>query len=161
MTVKQKKVFLVTGSIIALLILVIIASVHFIALNNYKPRIEAAASDALKMDFRVKGKLGIVLFPDFGVSLENVFVKNRGVDFISANQVRIGLKVIPIIIRREIQISKFELIKPSFYIEKDESGKFNFEQAGQKSRKQKEFPAALLKVGKFLIYIKRWSCLFG
>lgn len=151
MTVKQKKVFLVTGSIIALLIVVIIASVHFIDLNNYKPRIEAAASDALKMDFRVKGKIGIVLFPDFGVSLENVFVKNRGVDFISANQVRIGLKVIPIIIRREIQISKFELIKPSFYIESDKSGKFNFEQPGQKSRKQKEFPAALPKVGKFII----------
>ena len=70
MTPKKKRIIFVSGCVAALLVLLIIALVLFIDVNVYKPRIEAAASDAIGMDFKIGGPMKIVLFPRFGVSLE-------------------------------------------------------------------------------------------
>jgi hypothetical protein len=150
MTPKQKKILLVSGCIVALLILVIIALVLFINVNVYKPRIEAAASDAIGMDFKIGGAMRIVLLPRFGISLENVLIKKGEMDFLSAQKVRIGLKLLPLI-KHEARISEFTIIKPKITIERDKNGRFNFEGPMQKPAKEERLPVALLTMGSFVI----------
>ena len=150
MTPKQKRILFVSGCIVALLIFVITALVLFINVNVYKPRIEAAASDAIGMDFKIGGAMRIVLFPRFGISLENVLIKKGETDFLSAQRVRIGLKLLPLI-KHEARISEFTIIKPKITIERDKNGRFNFEGSMQKAAKEEKLPVALLTMGSFVI----------
>ena len=150
MTPKQKRILFVLGCVAALLVFAITALVFFIDVNVYKPRIEAAASDAMGMDFKIGGKMRIVLLPRFGVSLENVVIKKGELNFLSAQKVRIGLKLLPLI-KREARISEFTIIEPKITIERDKNGRFNFEGPMQKPAKEKKLPVALLTMGSFVI----------
>jgi len=63
---KKKVLFITTG----IIILVVFAGILGLLLNlkAFKPQIEAAASAALGMDVRIKGRTGIALFSGFGLS---------------------------------------------------------------------------------------------
>jgi uncharacterized protein involved in outer membrane biogenesis len=150
MTLKQKRILFVFGCVAALLVFAITALVLFIDVNVYKPRIEAAASDAMGMDFKIGGKMRIVLLPRFGVSLEDVVIKKGELDFLSAQRVRIGLKLLPLI-KKEARISEFTIIEPKITIERYKNGKFNFEGSMQKPAKEKKLPVALLTMGSFVV----------
>lgn len=126
MTSRKKKVLLVTGIILAVFVIAVTAFIFLADINSYRPGIESAASDALGMDVRINGKMGITLVPGFGLSLRDVHIRNEGVDVISAEKVIIGLNIIPLL-RREIMIREFGFIKPDFHLESDKTGKFNFE----------------------------------
>jgi len=150
MTPKKKRILFVSGGVAALLTVVITALLLFINVNVYKPLIEAAASDAIGMDFKIGGPMKIVLFPRFGVSLEKVLIKKGEMDFLSAEKVRIGLRLFPLI-KREVRISEFTIIEPKITIERDKNGRFNFEGPIQKPAKEEKLPAALLTMGSFVI----------
>ncbi len=150
MTPKQKRILFVSGCVAALLVFIITALVLFINVNVYKPRIEDAASVAIGMDFKIGGTMRIVLFPRFGVSLENVLIKKGGLDFLSAQKVKIGLKLLPLI-KHEARISEFIIIEPKITIERDKNGRFNFERSIQKPAKEEKLPVALLSMGSFVI----------
>jgi len=129
MTRKRKKVLFLSAGAIALAVF----AVTFVLLLNiqaFKPRIEAAASNATGMDVRIRGRIGIVFVPGFGISVKGVSVRNRGVDVVTIEKMRIGLKLIPLL-RREVQASWIELVKPVFSIVRYKSGRFNFEKPGR------------------------------
>lgn len=115
-----------------IVLLAIAASVAVLSfdINSYKPKIEAAASDAAGLDVRIGGKMGLSLFP-FGVSARDVRVTGRTGAVLSSEELRIGVELLPLL-RREIAVSGCRLVKPSLTIEKDYAGKYNFE-GGRKS----------------------------
>jgi len=124
---KSRKIILVAaGGLAALLILVATALLVFIDVNSYKPRLEAAASDALGMDVRIGGRVGIGLFPGLRVTLEDLHIRNRGADLASAKQASLGIDLLPLL-NREIRIGKIALKRPRISIERDRDGRFNFE----------------------------------
>lgn len=125
---KKKVLFITTGFIT----LVVFAGILALLLNIkvFKPQIEAAASSALGMDVRVKGAMGIALFPDFGISLNDVNVRKGGSDVVAIEKVRIGLKLIALA-RCDIKIIQVELVKPVFSIVRLKSGMFNFKIPGR------------------------------
>ena len=125
MTPKRKKVFFITTGVIILVVAAIIL-VLLLNLQAFKPQIETAASKAMGMDVRIKGRLGIVLFPDFGISLKNVSVRKEGADVVTVEKMRIGLRLIPLT-RHEVRLSRVGLIKPVFSLVRYKNGKFNFE----------------------------------
>ena len=57
---KWKIALLAAGGLFALLILTAVAPVLFVNVNAYKPRLEAAASDALGMEVRIGGNLAVL-----------------------------------------------------------------------------------------------------
>ena len=74
----QRKIALfAAGGLFALLLLAAVALVLFVDVNAHKPLLEAAASDALGMEVRIGGRLGIGLFPGFHITLEDVRIRNR------------------------------------------------------------------------------------
>ena len=73
MDLHKKKVLFITAGAIT-----VVVSAGSLALllniSAFKPQIEAAASAALEMDVRINGRVGIALFPGFGLSLKAVGV---------------------------------------------------------------------------------------
>jgi len=132
----KRQIFLfAAGGLFAFLILAAVALVLFVDVNAYKPRLEAVASDALGMEVRIAGRLGIGLFPGFHATLEDVRIRNRGADVASAKETRLGIELLPLL-HKEIRIVKIGMKRPRISIEQDRDGKFNFEAPEEKAGKK-------------------------
>jgi uncharacterized protein involved in outer membrane biogenesis len=79
MAIHKKKVLFIT---IGAITLVVFAGIFAFMLNieRFKPQIETTASTALGMDVRIKGRMGIGLFPGFGLSLKDINLQNKGLE---------------------------------------------------------------------------------
>jgi hypothetical protein len=135
----RKIVLFTAGGLVALLLLAAVALVLFVDVNTLKPRLEAAASDALGMEVRIGGRLGIGLFPGVHVTLEDVRIRNRGADVASAKETFLGIELLPLL-HKELRIVKVGMMRPRISIEQDRDGKFNFErpegEAGKKTSEE-------------------------
>ncbi len=124
---RSLKIILVAVSgLVGLLVVVAVALLLFLDAKAYKPRLEATASGALGMDVRVGGGLGIDFFPGLLVTLEDVHIRNRGVDVASAKEARLGIDLLPLL-QKEIRIGRIALKHPRISIERGRDGRFNFE----------------------------------
>lgn len=129
MAIHKKKVLYITTGVITLVVFVGILAL-MLNIKGFTPQIEAAASTALGMDVRIKGKVGISLFPGFGLSLKDVNVRNKGLDVVTIEKMRIGLKLIPLA-RFEIKMIRVGLVKPVFSILRSKNEMFNLEKSGR------------------------------
>jgi len=125
MTLKRKKVFFITTGAITLAVFAL-ALVLLLNIQAFKPRLEAAASNALGMDVRIRGRLGGSLFPA-GISLKHISVRSGGADIAAVENMRIGLELFR---GREFRVSRVEIIKPVFSIVRRKNGTFNFQKPG-------------------------------
>ncbi|MCR4348085.1 MAG: AsmA family protein [Sulfuricaulis sp.] len=121
-----KITFYVVGGLVGLFVLVAVALLLFVDADSNKPRLEAAASEALGMEVSVGGSLEFGFFPGLHVTLEDAHIRNRGVDLVSASRASLGIDLLPLL-RKEIRIGKITLKRPAISIERDLDGKFNFE----------------------------------
>jgi AsmA protein len=116
----------VLGGLIGLLVLVAVAILVLVDVDAYKPRLEAAASGALGMEVHVGGPLGISLFPGLRVIAEDVRIRNRGADIVSAKEARLGIDLLALLFKG-IRVREIALSSARISIERDQEGKFNFE----------------------------------
>lgn len=124
---KSLKIFLiVAGGFVGLLVLAALALLFIVDIYTYKPRVEAIASDALKMDVRVGGRMGFSFLPGLHVTLNDVQARNQGAEVASAKQVRIRIDLLSLL-QDQVRISQIVLKQPVFTIERDANGNFNFE----------------------------------
>jgi uncharacterized protein involved in outer membrane biogenesis len=135
MAIQRKIALFAAGGIVALLILAAVALVLFVDVNAHKPRLEAAASDALGMEVRIGGRLGIGLFPGFHVTLEDVRIRNRGADVASAKETLLGIELLSLL-HKEVRVVIIGMKRPRISIEQDLDGKFNFETPEEKAGKK-------------------------
>ncbi len=126
MSKSQKIVLYVIGGLVGLLVIIAAALHFFVDANAYKPRLEAAVSDALGMEVRVGGKIGFSLFPGLQVTLDDLQIHNRGTELISAKEARLGIDPFPLL-HKEVRIGKIVLKHPGVFIERGNDGKYNFE----------------------------------
>jgi AsmA protein len=68
----------VLGGLAGILVLAALAVMFLVDANSWKPRAEAAASAAMKMDVTIEGPMSIAFTPGFRVTLANVRVRNLG-----------------------------------------------------------------------------------
>jgi AsmA protein len=118
----------IVGGLLGLLVLIAVTARLVVDVDAYQPRLEAAASEALGMTVRINGRLGIAFFPGLRVTLEDVHVWNRGGDIFSAEQARVKIALLPLL-RKEVRIRAIALKSPMISIERDQDGRFNFENA--------------------------------
>jgi AsmA family/AsmA-like C-terminal region len=131
MGAERKKVPIMAGGLVALIIIAAIAVVLLFDINSYKPRIENAASEATGLDVRINGKMGLSFFP-FGVSVNDIHVSNKGGEILSLKELKLGVKLIPLL-TKQLKVTKCELVKPTISIVKDAEGKYNFGNSEKKS----------------------------
>jgi uncharacterized protein involved in outer membrane biogenesis len=157
----MKKLLIALGLLAALLVLAGVAILVLVDVNAYKPRIETGVSDALRMEFRTHGKARLRLFPSGSLVLTDVRLRNRGTDLATAEALRVGVKMLPLL-SGQVVITELALEKPVIRIEKGIDGKFNFE-TPPRPAKEGEAPSAPLVVpagsalaGK-IVYVDRKS----
>jgi uncharacterized protein involved in outer membrane biogenesis len=140
-----KIILLIGGGLVGLLVLVA-AGVHFfVDVNAYKPRLEIAASEALGMEVKIGGSLGVDLFPGFHLTLGDVHLRNRGADLASAKAVSLKIALIPLL-HQEVRIEKIRLKSPTIFLEKGADGNLNIGVPGQPGE---SFPALNLGTVSF------------
>jgi AsmA protein len=124
----QRFLFAIAG-ITGLLIVISIALAFFVDTGFYKTRLERAFSEALGMEVHVGGRLGIAFFPGLQVRLDDVHIRNRGMDIVSAKEVSIEFAILPLL-HKEARIKRIGLRHPRIFINRDRDGVFNFEAKG-------------------------------
>ncbi len=122
----MKKFLVVLAVLVGLVVVTVVALLLLVDVDAYKPRIEAAASDALGMELRIQGKASLRLLPSIGISVADVHLRNRGTELAKLGSLRIGVKLRPLL-SRKLQVTEFVLEKPDVLIEKGKDGRFNFE----------------------------------
>ncbi len=122
-----KRILFVMGGAVALLLLVALVARLVVDPNRYKPRLEAVASDALGMDVRIGGRLGMGFFPGFHLTVEDGrILDEHAVAVASARKISLGIALLPLI-RRELRLSRVELTQPRLSLERDPGGRLNVE----------------------------------
>jgi AsmA protein len=122
----MKKLLVALGILALIVVLAGVAFVLLADVNAHKPRIEAAVSDALGMEFRIRGTAGLRLFPSAGIALSDIRLRNRGAELAAVETVRVGVKLMPLL-RRRVEVTELLLEKPTVRIEKGADGKFSYE----------------------------------
>jgi AsmA protein len=126
MNAERRKRRILAGGLaaFAVLILAAVAALSLFDINSYRPDIERAASAATGLDVRVRGKMGLSVFPP-GLSARDVQVAGRGGPVLSVERLRIGLELLSLL-RGEIRIAGCRLAAPSATVVKDGEGRYNF-----------------------------------
>ena len=146
---RKRKMLWIAGGVILAVIVLVIFTLLFGA-NIIKSRIEATASKALGMDVRGGGGGKVSYFPVFSASLADVTVKNGGFDVATVANVKIGLKLLPLITGR-VRISRMELVKPVISIVRQKNGKLNIEtQRGKRPGKRVDLKKLAVSQGSLL-----------
>jgi len=131
----RKIALFAVGGLLALLLLAAVALVLFVDVNAHKPRLEEAVSDALGMEVRIGGRLGIGIFPGIHINVEDVRIRNREADVASAKEATLGIALLPLL-HKELRFDKIGVVRLRISIERDIDGTFNFErpekEAGRK-----------------------------
>lgn len=123
---------LAAGGLLALLFLAGIAALLSVYTNARKPLLEEAASDALGMEVRIDGRVGIEFFPVLRLSARGVRIRNRGGDVASAREAVLRIELTPLF-RRELRIADIAVRNPRIAFVRDRDGTFNFVPAGGKA----------------------------
>jgi AsmA protein len=121
-----KKILIAAGLLAALIIIGVIAAVALVDVNSYKPKIEAAALDATGLELKINGKISLSFLP-VGVSVNDIHISNRQGQIVGLKTLTIGVEVMPLL-KKEIKVSRCDLVNPVINIVKDTNGKFNFEE---------------------------------
>ena len=133
MRAQRGKSLLVAGGVFALIVITAIAAFLLFDINKFKSNIESAAFDATGLEVRIKGKMGLSFSP-FGVSAKDIHVANKGGEIIALENLKLGLELMPLL-KKQIEITGCDLVKPAITIVKDIDGRYNFESAEKKSTK--------------------------
>jgi AsmA protein len=118
--------FFATVGLVGLLFVVAAALLGLVDPNKYKTRLEASASRALALEVSIGGRVAIDFFPGLRVTLEDVHVRNRGMDLASAKEATIAIDLWSVL-ARAIRIEHIALEHPAIAIERGLDGAFNFE----------------------------------
>ena len=126
----MKKLIIIVGSIIALVIVAAIVIPFFIPMEKYKAEITAQAEKATGRQLVISGPLSLSLFPSIAVNAEGVTFSNapgaKYPQMASLDRLHVSLKLLPLI-SGSIVIDGFELDKPVIHLEKNAQGKGNWE----------------------------------
>jgi len=131
--IRRKSLWLFAiGGLAGLLILFLVAAALIFTTNAnaYKPWLEASASQALGMEVKIKGPLGIRFFPGLLLTLQDVYVRNHGVEIVSVPEARLGIEILPLLLK-QVRIESLVLYHPTISIERESDGQFNFATSAQ------------------------------
>jgi AsmA protein len=133
MTGKRKKVLMVVGVAVSLIITLVLITLLLLDINSFKSRIETTASGMTGLDVSIRGKMRLSFFP-FGLSAKDMRFANKGVEILSLERLKLGTELIPLL-KKQLNVTSCELVKPNVIIMKDADGRYNFESTEKKSAK--------------------------
>lgn len=138
-----KILLIVVGAFIAVAIVASIALAVFFDPNAFRGKISAEAKSDTGRELTITGDIKLRFFPWLGVSVSQVKLGNApgfGPEpFAEIGQAQVNVKLLPLLLHREIQASTITLEGLKLNLEKDAKGHTNWEDLG-KSKETPEHP---------------------
>lgn len=140
----MKRLLVISGIVIGVLLLVIIAVPLFINVDSYRPELEKKLSAALNRQVHI-GKLDASLLSggasasDITIADDPAFNKDP---FLKAASVKVGVQLMPLIFSKQLKITSLTIQKPDITLLKNAAGKWNYSTLGATAQAQKTPPEA-------------------
>lgn len=138
----MRKVLITIAVIVVVLIVIAVVLPFFINANQFKPKVEAEATNALGRQVTV-GNLNLSIFSG-GVSADNLSVADDPAygkePFLTAKSMTIGVELWPLITSRKLNIESFTINQPTVNLIHGTNGKWNVSTLGAKGTKTSSEP---------------------
>ncbi|MBI2682371.1 MAG: AsmA family protein [Acidobacteriales bacterium] len=149
----SRKLLIVFGSILGLIVLVILAIPFFVNAEKFRPMVETEARKALGREVKV-GKLdlsilsGGVVASDVSIADDPAFSRQP---FLQAKELQVGVELWPLITSGEARVTGLTVVEPSVTLIRNGAGKWNFATLGAASAKDAKAPKQAVSVSKLQI----------
>jgi AsmA protein len=153
----MKRLLIISGIIVAVLILLVALAPLFINVDSFRPDLEKKLAAALNRNVHI-GKLEASLFSG-GASASDISIAddpafNKG-PFLQAASVKVGVELMPLIFSRQLKVTSLTIQKPQITLLKNAAGKWNYSTLGSGKQQAGSEPAGKsapqISVGKFEI----------
>ena len=136
----MKRLLIVVGIIVAVLIVAALALPLFINVDSFRPNLEKSLSTSLNREVRI-GKLSASLFTG-GASASQITISddpafNKG-PFLQASSLKVGVHLMPLIFSKRLEVTGITVERPDIVLLKNGAGKWNYSTLGASSSKPKE-----------------------
>lgn len=154
----RKKVLIGSGSVLALLIVVLIAAPFFIDVNAFKPQIAAEVKKATGRELVIDGPIELSLLPTPVVTVKGVKFFNapgsKNANMVEVKSVTVKPAILPLL-GGGIEVDEVTLVEPKIVLEVNAAGKPNWEftpsVAEAKPAAPKAGPARPMSLGRLTI----------
>ena len=139
----MKRLLVISGIVVGVLLLVIIAVPLFINVDSFRPDLEKKLSTALNRQVHI-GKLDASLLSggasasDITIADDPAFNKDP---FLKAASVKVGVQLMPLIFSKQLKVTSLTIQKPDITLLKNAAGKWNYSTIGATAQKTTPEPA--------------------
>ena len=144
----MKRLLVISGIIVGVLLLIVIAVPLFISVDSFRPDLEKKISAALNRTVHIC-KLDASLLSGGATASDITFEDdpafNKG-PFLKASSVKVGVQLMPLIFSKQLKVTSLTVQKPDITLLKNAAGKWNYSTIGagtqqtQKQTQQKTTP---------------------
>jgi AsmA protein len=139
----MKRLLIIFGIIVGVLLLVIVAVPLFINVDSFRPDLEKKLSAALNRQVHI-GKLDASLLSG-GASASDITIAddpafNKG-PFLKAASVKVGVQLMPLIFSKQLKVTSLTIQKPDITLLKNAAGKWNYSTLGAQTQKTQPEPS--------------------
>jgi AsmA protein len=133
----MKRLLVISGIVVGVLLLVVIAVPLFINVDSFRPDLEKKLSAALNRTVHI-GKLDASLLSggasasDITIADDPAFNKDP---FLKASSVKVGVQLMPLIFSQQLKVTSLTIQKPDITLLKNAAGKWNYSTLGATAQK--------------------------
>jgi AsmA protein len=139
----MKRLLVISGIVIGVLLLLVIVVPLFINVDSYRPDLEKKLSAALNRQVHI-GKLDASILSG-GASASEIAIDddpafNKG-PFLKASSVKVGVQLMPLIFSKQLKVTSLTVQKPDITLLKNAAGKWNYSTLGGPPQKAAPEPS--------------------
>jgi AsmA protein len=139
----MKKILIVFGALVALLLVVILILPSLIDANRFKPEIQSQLGSALGRNVQIGNiKLSIfsggVVVDDVSISDDPAFSKSK---FLTAKELTVGVHLMPLIFSKQLEVESITVSKPEVFLLRNSAGVWNYSSVDGNASKAAAKPA--------------------
>ena len=126
----MKKLFLVLGILVVLLVGAVVAAPFLVPTETIKSQLTAQVEAVTGRKLTVDGDLDLSVLPNIAVGMDDVHFANAPgsevADMVSLKALKVELKALPLL-TGAVEVGQFVLVEPMIHLEVDADGKANWE----------------------------------
>lgn len=126
-----KPVFYVLAAIVALLVVAGISVMLLFDPNDYREDIEQAVKESTGRDLAIEGELSVSIFPWLAIEVGRTRLANGAgfgdEPFASFESAKLSIRLLPMLLRRDVEISTASLDNLQLNLAKNQSGRSNWQ----------------------------------
>jgi uncharacterized protein involved in outer membrane biogenesis len=118
MTKASRRILIGTGILAAALLVLAVCVPVFVGGDRYKPAIEQAVAQSFAVQVEIRGKAALRLLPRPRLTLRDIHLTKDTSEILSAEELQVSARWIPLIFRQQVAIARLTLKKPLIRIER-------------------------------------------